>query len=215
MYPQIMSLTIFLAGDAYLKYLSTTYVFVISPAQHEGALHQARLRIISNRALLLNGDAAGLPPFIQSKPFISKLWAPLNFALEPPPPPSKEKLEARARARREADEAAAVVNAGKEKTSADETAGVGVPGAVVADKQPGSVRAGITQAEVKREPSPDPPLVASANVTASIVINAADAANPSDVGSAKKPGKRGRKRKAAEQRDVHWLGDKVSSLDLI
>ncbi|KZV65685.1 hypothetical protein PENSPDRAFT_737573 [Peniophora sp. CONT] len=168
-----------LLGDAYLKYLSTTYVFVISPAQHEGALHQARLRIISNRALLLNGDAAGLPPFIQSKQFISKLWTPPNFVLEPPPPLSKEKLEAMARAQREAEEIAAA-----EKGS-----------------------------EVKREPSPDrplPPPAASASATTQTEFNSTEVTKANNTNNPpKKLGKRGRKRKAAEQRDVHWLGDKA------
>lgn len=175
----IKSLTVISPGDAYLKYLSTTYVFVISPAQHEGALHQARLRIISNRALLLNGDAAGLPPFIQSKQFISKLWVPPNFVLEPPPPPNKEKLEALARAQREAEEAAAA-----EKVS-----------------------------DVKREPSPDRPLPPPVASASAITPPAANTTEATKANAPKKLGKRGRKRKAAEQRDVHWLGDKVILAD--
>lgn len=174
-------------GDAYLKYLSTTYVFVISPAQHEGALHAARLRIISNRALLLNGDAAGLPPFIQSKPFVSKLWTPPNYVLEPPPPPTKEKLEERARVQREA------IGGG------DETAGTA------------KSMTGSGQAEVKREPSPDPPLPPSNALEASGATSATDptAATKVDDNASKKLGKRSRKRRLAEQRDIHWLGDKV------
>ncbi|THH17944.1 hypothetical protein EW146_g2946 [Bondarzewia mesenterica] len=76
-----------LLGDAYLKYLSSIYLFVTNPSQHEGALHSARLRIISNKALLLNADRAGLPPFIQAKPFVSKLWQPPFFHVVPPPQP--------------------------------------------------------------------------------------------------------------------------------
>jgi hypothetical protein len=83
----------FLSGDAYLKYLSSVYVFVTNPSQHEGALHSARLRIISNRALLLNGDNARLPPFIQAKAFVAKIWQPPNFYVHPPPPRKKGQEE--------------------------------------------------------------------------------------------------------------------------
>ncbi|TDL29625.1 ribonuclease III [Rickenella mellea] len=68
-----------LLGDAYLKYLSSIYLFVTNPSEHEGALHVSRQRIISNRSLLRNADRSGLPQFIQSKPFTTKLWAPPNF----------------------------------------------------------------------------------------------------------------------------------------
>ncbi|TFK55753.1 ribonuclease III [Heliocybe sulcata] len=70
-----------LLGDAYLKYLSSVYLFVTNPQKHEGALHHARQRIISNKSLLEYADSAGLPPFIQSKPFVAKLWQPLDGAI--------------------------------------------------------------------------------------------------------------------------------------
>ncbi|KAF8591451.1 ribonuclease III [Ramaria rubella] len=74
-----------LLGDAYLKYLSSVYLFVTNPTQHEGALHIARQRIISNRSLLKNADRSGLPQYIQSKPFTSKAWQPPNFRIFRPP----------------------------------------------------------------------------------------------------------------------------------
>lgn len=52
---------------------------------HEGALHIARQRIISNRSLLKNADRSGLPQYIQSKPFTSKVWLPQNFTVLKPP----------------------------------------------------------------------------------------------------------------------------------
>lgn len=76
-----------LLGDAYLKYLSSIYLFVTSPAQHEGALHAARLRIISNKALFLNTESVGLAPYIQAKPLVPKQWNPPNFTVIPPLPP--------------------------------------------------------------------------------------------------------------------------------
>jgi endoribonuclease Dicer len=77
-----------LVGDAYLKYLSSIYLFVTNPTLHEGALHIARQRIISNRSLLRNADRSGLPQYIQSKPFTSKAWQPPNFKLYRAPRPA-------------------------------------------------------------------------------------------------------------------------------
>jgi len=69
----------FYTGDAFLKYLSSIYVFVTNPAQKEGTLHIHRQRIISNRSLLENASRSGLPQYIQAKPFSFRLWQPPNF----------------------------------------------------------------------------------------------------------------------------------------
>ncbi|KIM21363.1 hypothetical protein M408DRAFT_104950 [Serendipita vermifera MAFF 305830] len=74
-----------LLGDAYLKYLSSIYLFVTNPTQHEGILHIARQKIISNKALLVNADKSGLPQYIQSKPFMPKLWAPMGYSMPKAP----------------------------------------------------------------------------------------------------------------------------------
>jgi endoribonuclease Dicer len=87
-----------LLGDAYLKYLSSIYLFVTNPSQHEGALHSARLRIISNRALFLNAESIGLAPYIQAKPLVAKQWSPPNFTVIPPPPPKVRENEITAHA---------------------------------------------------------------------------------------------------------------------
>jgi endoribonuclease Dicer len=75
-----------LLGDAYLKYLSSIYLFVTNPAQHEGALHSARLRIISNKALFVNAESVGLAPYIQAKALAPRQWTPPNYTVIPPPP---------------------------------------------------------------------------------------------------------------------------------
>lgn len=62
-----------------MKYLSSIYLFVTNPTQHEGILHIARQKIISNRSLLVNADKSGLPQYIQSKPFMPKLWVPQGY----------------------------------------------------------------------------------------------------------------------------------------
>jgi endoribonuclease Dicer len=82
-----------LLGDSYLKYLSSIYLFVTSPAQHEGALHSARLRIISNKALFLNAESVGLASYIQARPFVARQWSPPNFTVIPPPPPKSSIVE--------------------------------------------------------------------------------------------------------------------------
>ncbi|KAF8913820.1 hypothetical protein CPB84DRAFT_1832684 [Gymnopilus junonius] len=57
-----------LLGDAFLKYLSSVYVFVTNPSLNEGSLHVVRQKIISNKMLLLH---ATRPPnfrlFVPSK----------------------------------------------------------------------------------------------------------------------------------------------------
>jgi endoribonuclease Dicer len=73
-------------GDAFLKYLSSIYVFVTNPAQKEGTLHIHRQRIISNKSLLQNASRTGLPQYIQGKPFSFKSWQPPNFNVLPSVP---------------------------------------------------------------------------------------------------------------------------------
>lgn len=76
-------------GDAYLKYLYSSYLFVTDSAQREGALHQARLKVISNKALLANAKLAGLPQYIQARSFSYKGWKPPFFEALPDLPGTK------------------------------------------------------------------------------------------------------------------------------
>ncbi|KAF7352866.1 hypothetical protein MVEN_01253600 [Mycena venus] len=73
------NLTRLLKGDALLKYMASTYVFVTEPSIKEGALHTARQHIVSNNTLFRSFDSAGLPAYVQSKPFSSKSWQPPSF----------------------------------------------------------------------------------------------------------------------------------------
>ncbi|KAL4075936.1 hypothetical protein J3A83DRAFT_4088626 [Scleroderma citrinum] len=77
-----------LFGDSFLKYLASIYVFVMNPAQHEGALHATRQRIISNKVLMESADRTGLLQYIQGKPFGYKHWHPPNFTISPLPGPN-------------------------------------------------------------------------------------------------------------------------------
>lgn len=67
-----------------MKYLSSIYLFVTNPTQHEGILHIARQKIISNKALLVYADKSGLPQYIQSKPFMPKMWSPRGYSILKP-----------------------------------------------------------------------------------------------------------------------------------
>ncbi|KAF8268238.1 hypothetical protein EI94DRAFT_1661195 [Lactarius quietus] len=93
-----------LLGDAYLKYLSSIYLFVTNPSQHEGALHSARLRIISNRALFINAESVGLAPYIQAKPLVPKQWCPPNFTAQENVPTSHVDMDKDNGAEKEAGE---------------------------------------------------------------------------------------------------------------
>jgi len=77
-------LILVVAGDAFLKYLSTIYVFVTNPTFSEGALHSERQQLISNKSLFRNARHKGLPAYIQSKPFTPRSWHPPNFVLPAP-----------------------------------------------------------------------------------------------------------------------------------
>ncbi|KAJ7276292.1 hypothetical protein B0H12DRAFT_1227452 [Mycena haematopus] len=68
-----------LVGDAFLKYMASIYVFVTEPSDKEGALHTARQQIVSNNTLFHSFYSAGLPAYVQSKPFSPKSWQPPNF----------------------------------------------------------------------------------------------------------------------------------------
>ena len=77
-------------GDAFLKYLSSVYVFVTNPSLSEGSLHIARQKIISNKSLLQNTTRTGLPAYIQSKAFAFKSWQPPHFRVYIPPKTRKD-----------------------------------------------------------------------------------------------------------------------------
>jgi endoribonuclease Dicer len=76
------------SGDAFLKYLSSIYVFVTNPTQNESSLHIARQRIINNKALMQHAFRSRLPEFIQAKPFVLRSWQPPNFVVAPSSPKS-------------------------------------------------------------------------------------------------------------------------------
>ncbi|GAW07656.1 Dicer-like protein 1 [Lentinula edodes] len=65
-----------LLGDAFLKLLSSIYIFVMYPEADEASMHNYRQAIIANKSLLRNAVAVGLPAFIQSRPFSFKGWHP-------------------------------------------------------------------------------------------------------------------------------------------
>ncbi|KAI0049624.1 ribonuclease III [Auriscalpium vulgare] len=184
-----------LLGDAYLKYLTSIYLFVTNPSQNEGALHSARLRIISNKALLLNADSAGLPPFIQSKPFVSKVWQPPNFQVTPPPGPKKVE---------EGDEHS------QENTSAPLESGV----------EPGEILDTVTIEEMERSSLPptsdtflEPTDLQGQPHDGSNSPDPEEATAPEQEGVAEEPDlklhKRSKRKRQLEEQNIQWLGDKA------
>lgn len=63
-------------GDAFLKFISSTYLFVSFPTYREGSLHTARQGLISNKSLFQHACRVGIPSYIQSKLFAPRLWTP-------------------------------------------------------------------------------------------------------------------------------------------
>ncbi|KAG5644065.1 hypothetical protein DXG03_009155 [Asterophora parasitica] len=66
-------------GDAFLKYVSSIYLYVSWPEKTEGELHSARQDLISNKSLFKRACRTGLPTYIQSKLLSPRTWAPPNF----------------------------------------------------------------------------------------------------------------------------------------
>ncbi|KAI0321813.1 hypothetical protein OF83DRAFT_1097304 [Amylostereum chailletii] len=180
-----------LFGDAYLKYLSSVYLFVTNPSQHEGALHSARLRIISNKALLLNADSAGLPPFIQAKPFVAKVWQPPNFVVAPPPPSVKPPPDASEEGTPDSKDSDVLMIETSAEPNADKPSGMDNPGQ--------STR----EASAVRDSLPQPVPEQNGAVKEEVKEGAA---NDEGEGSRKKRSKR---KKATDERNVQWLGDKA------
>ncbi|KAF9989228.1 Dicer-like protein 1 [Mortierella antarctica] len=68
-----------LLGDSFLKFSSTIRLYIVNPAKDEGQLHGARIRIISNKALLRNAIHLELYKYVSSTPFHRKSWRPTRF----------------------------------------------------------------------------------------------------------------------------------------
>jgi endoribonuclease Dicer len=190
-----------LLGDAYLKYLSSIYLFVTNPSQHEGALHSARLRIISNQALFLNAENVGLAPYIQAKPLVPKQWCPPNFTVIPPPPPKAQETPSATRvdkdddAEREARADAADNQDVKQEEKVCTLAGLSLKSGI-GTSEPDAVetRESTTFGGFSVEPSHQDDINR-------VPIN--DAAKP-------KAEKMSSKKSKKDDQNVQWLGDKVN-----
>jgi endoribonuclease Dicer len=191
-----------LLGDAYLKYLSSIYLFVTNPSQHEGALHSARLRIISNRALFLNAENVGLAPYIQAKPLVPKQWCPPNFTVIPPPPPKAQENasttcvekdnDAEREAGVDASETQEVIQEEKDCTSPDLSLRSGI-----GTSEPDAVETQecITHRSFSAEPGPP-----QGDINR-VPMNDAGKPKPEKLSSSKKSKK--------DDQNVQWLGDKA------
>jgi endoribonuclease Dicer len=170
-------------------------VFVTNPAQNEGALHVARQRIISNKSLLQNASRAGLPPFIQAKPFTFKSWQPPNFHViatpRHPKPDETRRLD---------------VEDTRTKDDMKMLDNNELP------QRPES-KSHVAPVEAT-EPLPDLasgtplPKVPTAHPQADITMQDTNA-NPGRPTEDKKPKKKNKKKRQQDEQDSHSLGDKV------
>jgi endoribonuclease Dicer len=195
-----------LLGDAYLKYLSSIYLFVTNPAQHEGALHSARLRIISNKALFLNAESIGLAPYIQAKQLVPKQWSPPNFTVIPPPPPKTGSAPAVSE-----DSTGRVAGADNLKTQGDERE----------EKEHGRTSPGPRSGV-----DPEPGAHSSVELGDSVVHEGMsvekgsndgniDKGSPPNVTSKPAVEKLPSKKSKKEDQNLQWLGEKVNILIII
>ena len=191
-----------LLGDAYLKYLSSIYLFVTNPAQHEGALHSARLRIISNKALFINAESVGLAPYIQAKPLAPRQWTPPNYTVIPQAPPKPFTAESGATANDDGtgrDTGADILEAqGDEREKHDRTSpGVG----------PNLDSHSVTADGVKSSDSvPHEDLV----VEKTSHDNVIEKGTPPEGVPKRSVGRPPTKKSKKDDQNVQWLGEKVN-----
>ena len=166
-----------------------------NPSQHEGALHSARLRIISNKALLLNADRAGLPPFIQTKPFVSKLWQPPNFEVLPPPQVQADPPREEDKSRKVLDDGAPLIvveNCDSMEPPRDEYG-------PLESMQVSAIAPGFNETAKPR----------GENESASSLVPPEGSAWDGSTLPATVPGYRSKRKRQQEEQNIHWLGDKV------
>ncbi|BGP08421.1 Dicer-like protein 1 [Rhodotorula toruloides] len=81
-----------LLGDALLKHIISTFVFVSQDrTTHEGVMHRLRLALVNNAYLCTAGKKLAIPSYLVSRPFTSRHFLPPNLCLvdsKNTPPPS-------------------------------------------------------------------------------------------------------------------------------
>jgi len=204
------SCLIYCLGDAFLKYLSSIYVFVTNPSLSEGALHVVRQKIISNKSLLIHSTRVGLPAYIQSKSFPYKTWQPPNFRVYIPQKTPKETE----------NKPAECLNAGDPQRGG--MSNMDIPkGAQSEDGIPPSDPSKTPLMEpadlddsLSEQVGTDPDIVSCLD-TPAIQTQPQDSTDPSrkqQGTTSKKKGKSKKKKAASDDQSVQWLGDKVHSI---
>ncbi|KAF8974226.1 hypothetical protein BDZ97DRAFT_3979 [Flammula alnicola] len=225
-----------LLGDAFLKYLSSIYVFVTNPSLTEGALHVARQKIISNKSLLQHSTRVGLPAYIQSKVFAYKAWQPPNFRVYIPPKTPREpdnksaeqsnagdKEEERERSPNDsvdAQEATAVDNEQVEDAPLVQANGTSEASPMLVSGSRPLEHSNDPATEILEEDSfsetggqdPDAGASQSATPTATAGVNGISEPARKPRGSASKRKSKGKgkgKKGKSDEQAIQWLGDKA------
>ncbi|ELU41905.1 dicer-like protein 1 [Rhizoctonia solani AG-1 IA] len=75
------SMRLIYAGDTFIKYAASAYLYGVEPTAPSGVLHSKRQKMVNNRSLWLGAQALGLPPCIQSDVFRPKQWVIPNVLI--------------------------------------------------------------------------------------------------------------------------------------
>ncbi|KDR83836.1 hypothetical protein GALMADRAFT_150895 [Galerina marginata CBS 339.88] len=210
-----------LLGDAFLKYLSSVYVFVTNPSLNEGSLHVVRQKIISNKMLLLHSTRVGLPAYIQSKVFPYRSWQPPNFRLYVPPrvnkdPDQKYLDESKVDNKEEIGDGSVLHEDGQEETPTDanqvrnET--TTIDAAVAQESQETPLVESIELEDSISEPMVPDIDIGSRPTTPTLEAAGQDKSEPvggSQGTPSKKKAKGKRKKSSSDDQGVQWLGDKA------
>ncbi|KAF9968829.1 hypothetical protein BGZ73_009122, partial [Actinomortierella ambigua] len=71
-----------LLGDSFLKFSCTIRLYIVNPANDEGALHASRIEIVSNQALLRHAKTLELYQYVCATPFYRKAWRPVGYRVD-------------------------------------------------------------------------------------------------------------------------------------
>jgi endoribonuclease Dicer len=201
---------IYYLGDAFLKYLSSIYVFVANPALNEGSLHVVRQKIISNKSLLMHSTHVGLPAYIQSKSFPYKTWQPPNFRVIIPPKTPKGTEKKFAEGLKTGDPEGGGMKRDISKAAQSED------GILALDPPKTPPVESVDLDDSLSEQVGDPEVVSCLD-TPAIQTQPRDSTDPSrkQQGTvSKKKGKSKKKKAASDEQGIQWLGDKVCSIML-
>ena len=205
-----------------------------NPSLNEGSLHLARQKLISNKVLLHHAVRIGLPPYVQSKIFAFKSWMPPNFCVYQFPKTPKQAADSAGKQEDNPVDGGAEGQTGVEervkvrmtdavdgKLEAEESPGMSIDQESAREVPQGGVPE-LEPGEIVEEVQHESTAVENEDVAAKeqspsgeISIEPVDAGKgpgEKSVNDSAKKKKSKKKKSGADEQNVQWLGDKVTTI---